>query len=143
MIILCCFTICLVHLFNFCLVWTEDGCSMLFDSFSSSLFCHYYCLVGSNSLLQPGMCDIPLFYLKSHPVATSLFLIWTPRTFTCFWWTSTSIGKSLYFYPTPSTCLRLLSGVSLYSVCRLVCHYTFCTFCPTFSSSPHSSGSWR
>jgi hypothetical protein len=95
-------------------------------------FCHCFHLVGSNSLLQPGMCDCDLFYLVSHLVVTSLFLLWTLHTFRCFWLTSTLMGKRLCFSLAPSIHLWLSKGVSFRSFCKLLCHCTFFDFFSLF-----------
>ena len=83
------------------------------------------------------MCDLCLLFCIPHLVASSLFLLGTPRTFRCFSMTSMSQGKSLYSSPTPSICPLLWRGASFHNSCTQVHRCISSFFCRASVSSPH------
>ena len=82
--------------------------------------CFHPIVVGSSSLLRSG--EWYLFYsITLCMVATPLFLLETPRTFRCFWLTSSMmLGVMRHSCPVPSIHLPSWRDVSFRSVCKSV-----------------------
>ena len=131
---LCLHSILPFHLFDFgCGFVLVDWSTCVSSSFVVSS-CHFD-RVGSNSSWQPGMWFMCLVYLISLSLAaTSLFLLFNPHTFRCFWTISRCLGAMLCFSPVPSVHPPSLMGAFSHSGCKSVLHCIICVFHISFSS---------